>query len=139
MFRLRLVCATYNGPYNRTRPNAVIICSSDQSFAVLPLGVKSLRLRTLFPGGHASLTRVETPPLHTRAPNTPRAYSNIKLVRIEFPAKGGPCKSVSGESVVRAGVSCSAVTSVTLLRKAKTSFRLPVLVMDDEAVVSDGK
>jgi len=60
-------------------------------------------------------------------------------VRIEFPAKEDLCKCVSGESVVRAGVSCSAVTSVTLLRKAKTSFRLPVLVMDDEAVVSDGK
>ena len=138
MFRLRLVCATYNGPYNRTRPNAVIICSLGQSFAVLPLGAETLRLRTLLPGRHASLTRVETPHC-TPAPNTPRAYSNIKLVRIEFPAKGGPCKSVSGESVVRAGVSCSAVTSVTLLRKAKTSFRLPVLVMDDEAVVSDRK
>ena len=136
---LCFVCATPSCPSHRTWPNAVIICSSDQSFAVLPLGVKSLRLRTLFPGGHASLTRVETPPLHTRAPNTPRAYSNIKLVQIEFPAKGGLCKFVSGESVVSAEVSCCAVTSVTLLRKAKTSFRLPVLVIDEEAVVSDRK
>ena len=111
--------------FHRTRPNAVIICSSaGQSFPVLPLGVKSLRLRTRLPGRHASLTRVETPPLHTRAPNIPRAYSNIKLVRIEFPAKGGLCKFVSGEFVVSAEVSCCAVTSVTSLRKAKTSFRL---------------
>ena len=139
MSRLCFVCATRICPSNRTRPNAVIICSSGQSFAVLPLGVKSLRLRTLFGGGHASLTRVETPPLHTRAPNTPRAYSNIKLVRIEFPAKEDLCKFVSGESVVSAEVSCCAVTSVTLLRKAKTSFRPPVLVIYEEAVVSDGK